>query len=213
MLKFGSRGKLVGAIQVVLGINPTTDYFGEQTQQLVKEFQRDNGLTPDGVIGYKTLLELGKSINLSANFTLYEFIHSNTAVASNIQNFPKDEHFENLKRLAATMQEVRDSVGKPMRISSGFRSAALNKAIGGSMTSAHAKGLAADFKIIGLPNTRAMAAAITAIDGLEYDQLILEFPDASSSWIHLGLSVGNPRQQRLTAVKRNGKTAYIQGHL
>lgn len=154
---------------------------------------------------------------ITKNFTMAELTHSNTAKARGISNVPNDTHKANLIESAKNLwQPVRDILGVPMIVSSGYRSPALNRAVGGSSTSAHSHGFAIDFTAPRFGNTRAvakkLAAELKACD-IKFDQLILEFPDSISTWIHLGYKAPNGRQrgQLLIAVKRGKKTVYLQG--
>jgi zinc D-Ala-D-Ala carboxypeptidase len=82
-------------------------------------------------------------MNLSANFTLKELTKSETATRLDIDNTPNDEQIESLRLLCENiLQPVRDHFGKPVKITSGFRCPAVNKATGGSATSDHCKGQA-----------------------------------------------------------------------
>ena len=100
----------------------------------------------------------------------------------------------NLMRLAAVLEDVRHVLGsRPILISSGFRSEAVNKAVGGSTSSAHRLGLAADFTCPDFGSPLMVCRAI-ASSGIQFDQLIHE----KGSWVHLGLSQSAPRTQMLT---------------
>ena len=91
------------------------------------------------------------------------------------------------------MQPIRDHFDKPIIISSGYRSPTLNRAIGGSPTSQHCYGQAADFEIPGIDNY-TLAKWIEA--NLNYDQLILEFyTGGNSGWIHVGYSPRHTNQE------------------
>ena len=80
-------------------------------------------------------------MKLSENFTLSEMTKSQTAIRKNIDNTPTDEHIENLKHVAETLlQPIRNHFGKPVTVSSGYRSVDLCEAIGSSSRSQHAKG-------------------------------------------------------------------------
>ncbi len=122
-------------------------------------------------------------MKLSANFTLSELTKSQTAVRKNIKNEPSTAHVENLIHLAETvLQPVRDHFGKPVVISSGYRSPELCEAIGSSTKSQHARGEAADFEIMGVDN---MQLAMWINKNTNFDQLILEFyepGDPNSGW-------------------------------
>lgn len=141
-------------------------------------------------------------MRLSKNFTLQEL----TKTSRKLDNTPGIKELQNLKRLADTLQLVRDLVGRPVIVTSGYRSPAVNKAVGGSSTSAHSKGLAADISVPGMPSTE-LARLIRDSD-IEYDQLILEYPDKPSAWVHIGLSENKLRMQQLTI--RTG-TGYMLG--
>ena len=150
-------------------------------------------------------------MNLSNNFTLNELTKSQTATRKGIHNEPSTEHIENLIHLAKTiLQPVREHFGKPVMISSGYRSPELCEAIGSSAKSQHAKGEAADFEIPGVDN-KELAAWITK--NCDFDQLILEFYDGvdpNSGWVHCSSKKesGTGRKQILQAKKIEGRTAY-----
>jgi len=150
-------------------------------------------------------------MKLSENFTLSEMTKSQTAIRKNIDNTPTDEHIENLKHLAETLlQPIRDHFGKPVTVSSGYRSVDLCEAIGSSSRSQHAKGEAADFEIGGIDNKEL---GLWIRDNIEYDQLILEFyndGDPNSGWIHCSMVKDRePRKSTLKAIKNNGQTQYV----
>jgi hypothetical protein len=151
-------------------------------------------------------------MNLSANFTLKELTRSDTATRLGIDNSPGPEELENLKLLCEkVLQPVRDHFGKSVTVNSGYRSPESNAAVGGSKTSDHCKGMAADIEIPGVANAE-LAAWI--MQNLKYTQLILEFytpgiPD--SGWVHISFDLSNLKMQELTAVRVAGKTQYLQG--
>ena len=147
------------------------------------------------------------------NFTLNEFTRSQTASRHGIDNTPNDEQLANIVRLAWFLESlrmrIRMQIGKRSYIvvSSGFRCEELNTKIGGSKTSAHMKGLAAD---IHCPDLTPLELAQFISDNMadeSFDQVIQEF----NEWVHLGLCDGVPRYEELTAVKENGKTVYKKG--
>jgi zinc D-Ala-D-Ala carboxypeptidase len=150
-------------------------------------------------------------MKLSKNFVLAEFTKSNTAKKKGIDNTPQGEHMTNLKYIVENvLQVVREHFGKPVKINSGYRSPALNKAVGGSSKSQHCNGQAVDFEIMGVPN---LELADWIGDNLEFDQLILEFynPEEgeNSGWVHCSLKEeGDNRKQRLIAYKDGKKTRY-----
>ena len=154
-------------------------------------------------------------MKLTNNFTLEELTKSETALRQGIDNIPTVEVVENLKTLAEkVLQPVRDHFGRGVKVNSGFRSMAVNTAVGGvggAKPSDHTRGMAADIEIPGLPNAE-LAQWIEA--NLPYTQLILEFytqgiPD--SGWVHVSYDANNLKKQSLTAVKREGKTVYLPG--
>jgi hypothetical protein len=151
-------------------------------------------------------------MNLSANFSLKELTKSDTATRLGIDNTPDDETIDNLKTLCdKVLQPVRDHFGKTVTVNSGYRSPESNAAVGGSKTSDHCKGQAADIEIAGVANADL---AQWIMDNLEYTQLILEFytqgiPD--SGWVHVSYNPDRLIKQELTAVKVAGKTQYLNG--
>ena len=148
-------------------------------------------------------------MKLSKNFSLSELTKSQTATRKGISNEPSTEHVENLIHLAeSVLQPVRDHFGKPVAISSGYRSPELCEAIGSSSKSQHAKGEAADFEIPGVDN---MQLATWINKNTDFDQLILEFyepGDPNSGWVHCSAVKEGSRAQVLKATKVEGKTKY-----
>jgi len=146
-------------------------------------------------------------MKLSKNFSLDELTKSQTALRMGIDNEPTPGDLYNLSQLCDNiLQPVREHFGKPVTVSSGYRSVALCEAIGSSAKSQHAKGEAADFEIMGIDN-KEVAAWIR--DNLEFDQLILEFykdGEPSSGWIHCSYSDNN----RGSVLKYDGKN-YTKG--
>ena len=131
-------------------------------------------------------------MRLSPHFLLSEFTRSSTAEARDIENRPGPEHYANLRQLAATLERVRSALGdNPILISSGYRSPALNRAVGGSATSDHANGLAVDFTCPGFGGVRAGCEAIVAA-GIPFDQVIYE--QGNTEWVHLGIGTRMRRQ-------------------
>jgi zinc D-Ala-D-Ala carboxypeptidase len=152
-------------------------------------------------------------MQLSPHFTLEELTKSQTATRRGIRNVPNQLQIETLKWLCVTVLEpIRERFGKPVRISSGFRAPRLNLAIGGSSTSQHCKGEAADIEVDGAPN-RDVAEFIR--DTLVFDQVILEGAkanDPKAGWVHVSYRVRGPnRKQVLKARFINGKAKYTSG--
>jgi zinc D-Ala-D-Ala carboxypeptidase len=150
-------------------------------------------------------------MQLSKNLVLAEVIRSETAKRKGISNMPTPEHIENFKKLAENVfQPIRDHFGVPIHISSGYRSKALNKAIGGSLTSQHCQGEAIDIDMDGTSITNKQIFDFIK-DNLVFDQMIWEFgTDKNPDWVHVSYeSTGKQRKQILKAVKIKGKTSYL----
>jgi len=151
-------------------------------------------------------------MRLSENFTLREFTKSQTASRKGIDNTPSEQHLEAAQALFENVaQPVRDYFG-PTIITSGYRSPALNEAIGGSATTQHSKGEAVDLEVPGVA-TAEVAEWISK--NLVYDQLILEFytpGDTNSGWVHVSFkSDGSNRQENLTATRDSSGVNYSYG--
>ena len=151
-------------------------------------------------------------MNLSPNFSLHELTKSETALRLDLDNTPDEQATENLRLLCEmVLQPVRDHYGKGVKVNSAYRSPESNAAVGGSKTSDHCKGMAADIEIPGVANADL---AQWIMDNLDYTQLILEFytpgiPD--SGWVHVSYDPANLKKQELTATKVAGKTQYLPG--
>lgn len=150
-------------------------------------------------------------MRLSKNLTLAEVTKSATAIKNGISNDPTIEHMKNLKALAENIfQPLRDHFGKPIGVTSGYRSQALNDLIGGASGSQHSKGEALDFDADvfgGLENWQLFEYIK---NHLEFDQLIWEFgTEEDPAWVHCSYKRdGENRGEVLTAVKQNGRTIY-----
>ena len=150
-------------------------------------------------------------MQLSTNLSLAEAIRSETAKRKGISNMPTPEHIENAKKLAANIfQPIREHFGKPIFISSGYRSAELNKAIGGSLSSQHCSFEAIDIDMDGTDITNKQIFDYIK-DNLTFDQAIAEYPkQGNPDWVHVSFAANrSQRKQILVAKKVNGKTTYI----
>jgi hypothetical protein len=151
-------------------------------------------------------------MQLSEHLSLAEVTRSETAKRKGISNMPTEAHLANFKLLAEKVFEpIRMHFGKPIHISSGYRSDALNKAIGGSKTSQHCSGEAIDIDMDGSAHGITNKMVFDYIkDNLEFDQLIWEFGTSTNpDWVHVSYeSSKKQRKQILRAVKKNGKTVY-----
>ena len=128
-------------------------------------------------------------MRLSKNFTYEEFIRSSTAERMGIDNRPKTKEeekkvIENLRNLCLeVLQPLRDYVGAPVHINSGYRCKALNLAVGGVKNSQHSRGEAADIRIASPKQGREWAAWIQ--DNCRFDQMLLERNKNGGVWLHV----------------------------
>jgi len=149
-------------------------------------------------------------MKLSKNFSLNELCKSDSAIRHGIDNAPTEQVIDCLKDLVDNiLQPLRDKFGA-IAVTSGYRSPELNQKIGGSTTSHHCYGYAADFEVLGMDNREL---AIYIRDNLKFTQLILEFYDGrpDSGWVHCAYNENDLKGQVLTASKVNGKTQYTNG--
>jgi hypothetical protein len=146
-------------------------------------------------------------VQLSPHFSLAEFTHSQLAGRLGIPNIPHWKHKQAMQFLCMEILEpLREELNAAIVISSGFRSAKLNAALGGAVNSQHTKGEAVDIIVPGIAPF-AVAEAIISLK-LPYDQLILEFKD----WVHVSARAWKqPRREVLTACLVNKKLTYFQG--
>ncbi len=173
-------------------------------------------------------------MQLTKNFNLKELCKSNTAkklCINNKLNTTNLQHlidnystiklnttslnsndlvlFKLLSLCTKLLQPLRDSLNKPVTITSGYRCQELNQAIGGALKSQHCKGEAVDITVKGY-DTKELFNFIIA-SKLEFDQIILEFYNPKNplnSWVHVSYKPQGNRNQKLIATKLNGKTVY-----
>lgn len=155
-------------------------------------------------------------MQLTAHFSLAELTVSAKAKVLKLANLPTGKLLDNVKHTAAQLEKIRDFLdGAPITVTSCYRAPAVNKAVGGSPTSAHVQGLAADINAHGFtaPELAAEIVHMRDTGELDFDQVILEFPErGSGAWVHVGWRQHNAnRGQVLTATRRNGKTVYLPG--
>lgn len=128
-------------------------------------------------------------MRLSKNFTLDEMIRTSTGIS----NIPTDKEIENIKMLVENvLQPLRDHMNRPIIVNSGFRSKEVNKAVGGSKTSGHMLGTAADITAGTRTLNKMMYEFIR--DNCEFRQLINEY---NYSWIHVEYREGDNKKQEL----------------
>jgi hypothetical protein len=145
-------------------------------------------------------------MNLTQNFTLAELTRSDYARRHGLDNSATPDIIDNLRKLAGVLERVRLACGAPVIVSSGYRSPAVNAGVGGSRSSAHMQGMAADFTVLGQTPKQTAQVLATLASQLDFDQLILEF----DAWVHIGIA-DKPRRQVLTATRKNGGVVYLGG--
>ena len=137
--------------------------------------------------------------HLSDHFFLHELTRSQIATRHALPNQPDQQQIEALQLLCREVLEpVRRHVKVPIGPSSGYRSLTLNRLLGSRDSSSHCRGEAVDFEVMGVANIR-LAHWIS--DNLEFDQLILEYPQAengNAGWLHVSYKAQGNRAQRLT---------------
>jgi zinc D-Ala-D-Ala carboxypeptidase len=145
-------------------------------------------------------------VQLSPHFYLEELTHSEYAERNGINNTPNPLAVQNLFKVAAVLEQIRALLGgKPILVSSGYRSPELNRAIGGSSKSEHMTGNAADFKCPGFGTPLQICHAIVK-SGIKFGQLIQE-----GSWVHISAPDGVNDGDVLTAHFTGGSTSYTKG--
>lgn len=148
-------------------------------------------------------------------FTLSELTKSATAKRLGIDNTADASIRANLTALVENVLDpLRVRWGMPIIVTSGYRSTALNKAVGGAANSQHTKGMAADIRTVSdsrADNMRLLRCLLNS--GIVFDQIICEYPDAQGrpDWIHVSFNKSGNRKNRLTAVRKNGRTVYVSG--
>lgn len=172
---------------------------------MIKDIQRQINTTPDGIWGEKSIQALrialtdGVVIPITQNISLNELLASQTASRHGIDNMPNEQVLTNLIESSQNLwQPVRELLGQPMFISSGYRCPALNAKIGGVKNSAHMYGLAIDFVCPGFGNTRQVVNFLVKQlpkHGIKFDQAILEKPTQPNSWVHLAYKHPNGGQR------------------
>lgn len=153
---------------------------------------------------------------LTKNFTLQEMEFSSTAIRHQLDNKADKKIIENLYFLCKdVLQPLRNAIGKPIKVTSGFRCAELNQIInnGSTRISDHMFGFAADIQLIHENEVQNQILFNTILDlDLPFKQMIWEFgdrfPHGSPAWIHISHSRKNVKKQMLEAYKIDGKTNY-----
>lgn len=147
-------------------------------------------------------------MNLTPNFTLEEMTVTQEGTRRGIANIPDVREINYLRELCRNVLEpLREALGKPIVVSSGFRSQTINSMVGGAKTSDHLYGRAADIIVPGY-TPLAVAKKIVAMN-LPFKQVIEEF----GSWVHVSIPEFGvePKREQLTAIRHNGRVIYEKG--
>ena len=127
-------------------------------------------------------------MQITRNFSLDEFIKSDTAIKYNIDNTPSQNVINNIVSLCGVLQKIRDRYGKPMHINSGYRCPKLNSKVGGSKTSQHMNGSAADISVGSVKENKELFELIVKMANnkeIQFRQLIDEY---DYKWVHLAVN-------------------------
>lgn len=144
-------------------------------------------------------------MKLSAHFTLAELTRSDLAERQGLDNQPGPAELDALGALCRqVLERIRQGLGQPVLISSGYRSAAVNAAAGGADGSQHRRGEAADFTVAQYTVTEVFNWLVFT-SGIDFDQAIFEF----GQWIHVSHTAHRPnRRQALRAERIDGQVRY-----
>lgn len=141
-------------------------------------------------------------VQLTRNFGLRELCYSPTALTRDVPNVPGPAEVEAMTDLCVhVLQPLRDLLGKPVRVNSGYRCALLNSLVGGANGSQHRKGQAADIEVDGMTSLELFRVIV---ENLPFDQVIEEF----GSWVHVSYKKIGNRGSMLQARKAGGRTVY-----
>lgn len=148
-------------------------------------------------------------MNLTPHFSLEEIVASEYAARRGISNNPDSHTLVNLRVLAQGLERVREIVARPIIITSGYRSAEVNRGVGGSRGSAHVQGLAADIRVQGYSANVLAKIIRDSVDVVQYDKLIDEF----GQWVHISFPEigGQPKCLELTATHTGAGVVYSEG--
>ena len=149
-------------------------------------------------------------MQISKHFSLAELTRSQLAQRKGINNMPTPEYVQNLELLCEhVLEPLRTLYGKPIRISSGYRSTALNKAVGGSASSHHCFGMAVDIDQGSAAENMRIFNLLKAYGS--FTQLIFEFGtlEDGPDWVHVSFDIEDLKRQTLRAVKVKNKTQYL----
>lgn len=145
-------------------------------------------------------------MKLSEHVTLDEFQRSEAAIKHSIKNEMSASEIEKAKLLCENIFEpIREKLGKPIKINSGFRSLLLNKVIKGAKTSQHCKGEAMDIDL------HDKELFVWIIENLDFDQAIFEGgTETQAGWFHISYKASGNRKEALRMTKIKGKSVYTK---
>jgi zinc D-Ala-D-Ala carboxypeptidase len=146
-------------------------------------------------------------VNLTEHFTLEELTRSEYAIRKGLDNTPNADQLANLHVLAQGLERIRTLLGKPIRVTSGFRSIKVNIGIGGAVSSYHTKGLAADIQVDGMTPAQVCLAIESHKDQIQFDKAILEFGE----WTHVQFPEPDEPPRLATYTIKSAKTGYQPG--
>ena len=130
-------------------------------------------------------------------FSLEELLTSSTARQKSIENLPSWSVVGHLLELGAFLDDLRSAWGSGIRVNSGFRNEALNKAVGGSNTSVHKIGYAADLYPANGDIRRFKQFVVKWLDKKHFDQCLKEKNSKGQEWVHIGLYSNSGEQRRI----------------
>jgi putative chitinase len=143
-------------------------------------------------------------------FTLKEFTASSTATAKNIDNTPNATVTAHIEELVnSLLDDLREAWGSAIKVSSGYRCTKLNNAVGGSKTSAHTTGYAADLVPVNGKMTEFKTFVKEWLKDKKFDQYINEF-SGSTEWVHIGLKNISGKQRKQYLMYKGGKYSTIK---
>lgn len=197
----------------------TAEYADTAIELTAKELPPEAKVLPENQPLPKPIVSHNPDEWVTPNFKLEEFIKSATATRLKLDNTPNKQERANIVLTAQWLEKLRallcEKYGRviPIRITSGFRSERVNRAVGGSPTSAHRFGLAADIQAVGLSIKQLAYDIYDFIKrGLlpKLDQMICEMPRGGGQWVHIGLRAGSQRGEYLVYewTPSKGRNAY-----
>ena len=158
------------------------------------------------------IVQLNSKANLSEHFVLGEFTRSKYP---EVYNIPSHEAIANLKRLCEWLEVLRNKIGHPIVINSGYRSPQLNRKVGGAPTSNHLTGCAVDIRTNGMEQAICYAAILIAYaneSAQDYDELLIEKNRYGAIWLHFAVRPfsRSATQGDACQSKNRRKVAFIQ---